>query len=344
MAQPRKPRPSIQDVARLAGVSIGTVSNVLNSPERVKEATISKVTRAIDQLGFVRNDAARQLKAGKSKTLGLIVLDASNPFFAELAKGAEDAAQDQGYAILLGNSNHETARQNQYFGLFEEQRVGGVLISPTDDIYETVRNLRIHGTQTVLVDSKADPAICCSVSVDDVAGGKLAVTHLIDQGRKRIVFVGGPLGIQQVADRLTGAKEAVRLTKGAATLKIVKSRAMTVLAGREAGEEILKDPKENWPDAIFAANDLLAVGLVQAFMFNAKVKIPSEIAVIGYDDIDFAEAAVVPLSSVKQPAQLLGSTALEMLIDEIENSSTHKHRQITFQPELVVRESTSAVR
>lgn len=340
MAPTRKPRPSIQDVARLAGVSLGTVSNVLNSPERVKEATLSKVTRAIDQLGFVRNDAARQLKAGKSKTLGLIVLDASNPFFAELACGAEYAAHDQSYAILWGNSNHEDDRQNQYLSLFEEQRLGGVLISPSSDITETIRNLRVHGTQTVLVDSKADPALCCSVSVDDVAGGKLAVSHLLEQGFRKIGFVGGPLDIHQVADRLTGAKDAVKESKSKATLRVIKSRAMTVLAGREVGEQILKEPKETWPDAIFAANDLLAVGLVQAFMFKSKIKIPAEIAIIGYDDIDFAEATVVPLSSVKQPAQLLGSTAVEMLIDEIENTATHKHRQITFQPELVIRESS----
>jgi LacI family transcriptional regulator len=321
-------------------VSIGTVSNALNSPDKVKPATLSKVSRAIDQLGFVRNDAARQLKAGKSTTLGLIVLDAANPFFAELARGAEDACQDQGYAMLVGNSNHEVTRQSQYLALFEEQRVGGVLISPTSEMYDKIKDLRRHSTQTVLVDSKADPAICCSVSVDDVAGGKLAASHLIEQGRKRIAFVGGPLGIHQVADRLAGAKEAVRLTKGAVSLKTIRSRSMTVLAGREVGEEILKEPRENWPDAIFAANDLLAVGLVQAFMFKSKVSVPKEIAVIGYDDIDFAQAVVVPLSSVKQPAQLLGSTAVEMLIDEIENPSIHKHRQITFQPELVVRQST----
>jgi LacI family transcriptional regulator len=337
-----KPRPSIQDVARLAGVSLGTVSNVLNSPERVKDSTIAKVTRAIDQLGFVRNDAARQLKAGKSKTIGLIVLDASNPFFGEIARGAEDAAHDLNYSVLLGNSGHDEGRERQYVSLFEEQRVGGVLISPVGQISDVVSNLRVHGTQTVLVDRKADAALCCSVSVDDVAGGRIAVDHLIAQGFKKIAFVGGPLNIQQVADRLLGAKEAVRAGKNGATIKVLKSRNMNVLAGREVGEALLKEKRETWPDAIFAANDLLAVGLVQAFMFKSKVRIPEDIAVIGYDDIDFAEAAVVPLTSVKQPASLLGSTAIEMLIDEIDNPIRHKHRQITFQPELVVRESTAA--
>ncbi len=340
MTNQNKPRPSIQDVARLAGVSLGTVSNVLNNPERVREATISKVTRAITQLGFVRNDAARQLKAGKSQTIGLVVLDASNPFFAELARGAEDAAEDAGYALLLGNSGHLAEREDHYLDLFNQQRLSGVLVSPVEELPSGLAGLRTNGTQAVLVDRKADSNLCCSVSVDDVAGGRIAVKHLIEQGRQKIAFVGGPLSIPQVADRLSGAKDAIRASKGAATLKVYKSRDMNVLAGREVGEQLLKEKKETWPDAIFAANDLLAVGLIQALMFKSQVKIPGEIAVIGYDDIDFAESAVVPLSSVKQPARLLGSTALEMLVDEVESPLTHKHRQVTFQPELVVRAST----
>jgi LacI family transcriptional regulator len=319
---------------------LGTVSNVLNNPERVREATISKVTRAITQLGFVRNDAARQLKAGKSQTIGLVVLDASNPFFAELARGAEDAAEDAGYALLLGNSGHLAEREDHYLDLFNQQRLSGVLVSPVEELPSGLAGLRTNGTQAVLVDRKADSNLCCSVSVDDVAGGRIAVKHLIEQGRQKIAFVGGPLSIPQVADRLSGAKDAIRASKGAATLKVYKSRDMNVLAGREVGEQILKEKKETWPDAIFAANDLLAVGLIQALMFKSQVKIPGEIAVIGYDDIDFAESAVVPLSSVKQPARLLGSTALEMLVDEVESPLTHKHRQVTFQPELVVRAST----
>jgi LacI family transcriptional regulator len=340
MPAARKSQPSIQDVAKLAGVSLGTVSNVLNYPERVREVTVKKVHRAIEQLGFVRNDAARQLKAGKSKALGLIVLDAANPFFSDLASGAEDAAASRGYSMLVGNSAHEIGREANYLKMFSEQRLSGVLISPVDDASENIRQVRALGTQAVLVDRKADPALCCSVSVDDVAGGRLAVSHLIEIGRKRIAFVGGPIDIQQVADRLAGAKEATRQSKGAATLKTYRAKAQDVLSGREVGLAILREPKEQRPDAVFAANDLLAVGLLQAFAMKNQVAVPADIALIGYDDISFAQATVVPLSSIKQPASLLGETALEMLVDEVENPATHKHRQITFQPELVVRQST----
>lgn len=336
-----KIRPSIQDVSRLAGVSLGTVSNVLNNPEMVKPATAEKVQRAIDQLGFVRNDAARQLKAGKSKTLGLVVFDGGNPFFAELARGAEDEAAANSYSVLLGNSDNKAEREKAYLQLFDEQRVAGVLISPTRDIYEQIRELRSHGTQTVVVDRKADADRCCSVSVDDFAGGKIAVEHLIAVGRRKITFIGGPVSIQQVADRLAGAMAAVSASGGAAQLSVLESASMSVLSGREVGERIARMPRSERPDAIFAANDLLAMGLVQAFMFNNEISIPAEIALIGYDDIDFAEAAVVPLSSIRQPARLIGSTAIDLVLDEVENQDDHMHQQITFQPELVVRASTS---
>lgn len=337
-----KPRPSIQDVARLAGVSLGTVSNVLNNPNMVKPATAEKVQRAIEQLGFVRNDAARQLKAGKSNTLGLVVFDAGNPFFAEIARGAEDAAAERSYSVLLGNSDHNYERERQYLQLFDEQRVAGVLVSPTNDIYDHITELRAHGTQTVVVDRKADADRCCSVSVDDFAGGRIAVQHLLSLGRKKIAFVGGPITIQQVADRLAGAMAAVKEFGAGAELAVIESESMSVIAGRSVGQQIAARAAADRPDAIFAANDLLAMGLVQAFMFNNEIAIPGQIALIGYDDIDFAEAAVVPLSSIRQPARLIGSTAIELVLDEIANPAGHKHQQVTFQPELVVRASTQA--
>jgi LacI family transcriptional regulator len=336
----KKNQPSINDVAKLAGVSLGTVSNVLNYPDRVREQTVRKVTKAIDQLGFVRNDAARQLKAGKSKALGMIVLDSSNPFFGNMAKGAEDAAAEDGYQVFLGNSGSELAREANYLRMFREHRLSGVLLSPIGGAGDLIATSRQMGTQVVLVDRKEDASLCCSVSVDDIAGGRLAAQHLIDLGRQKLAFVGGPLDIHQIADRLQGAKESVRATKGKASIKVYRAKAQDVISGREVGMSILRENKENRPDAIFAANDLLAVGLLQAFALKNSVAVPDEIAIVGYDDIDFAQSAVVPLTSIKQPASLLGSTALEMLVDEIENTATHQHRQITFQPELVTREST----
>lgn len=314
---------------------------MLNNPERVKPATLRRVHAAIEELGFIRNDAARQLKAGRSKTLGLIVLDAANPFFAELARGSEAEAEANGYSLLLGNSGQEGERESRYFNLFQEQRTSGVLVSPIEDVSDQVEAMRNLGTQTVLVDRRADPSLCCSVSVDDVAGGRMAVQHLIGQGYRDIAFVAGPLEIQQVADRLSGAREAIRQSRGEAVLRVIAMKNLDVINGRDAGNAILVMPRGEQPDAVFAANDLLAVGLIQAFMYQGGLSVPGDIGVIGYDDIDFAQATIVPLSSIKQPSRLLGSTGVEMLLEEIENPDGHRHRQITFQPELVVRESTA---
>jgi LacI family transcriptional regulator len=335
-----KARPSIQDVARLAGVSLGTVSNVLNNPDMVRAATAEKVLKAIDQLGFVRNDAARQLKAGKSLTLGMVVYDLANPFFTEVGRAAENAAAENGYAVLMGNTDHRREREKQYLQLFDQQRVAGVLVSPTADIYEQIDELRVHGTQVVLLDRKADAARCCSVSVDDFAGGRVAVEHLLAQGRRRIGFVGN-LQMQQVADRLAGAMAAINDFGNQAQLLVFESSDMTVLAGREVGHRIVAAAQQDRPDSLFASNDLLAMGLVQAFMFNGAIQIPQEIALVGYDDIDFAASAVVPLSSIRQPSKLLGETAVELIMDEISNGQNHVHRQVTFQPELVVRDSSA---
>ena len=332
-------RPSIQDVARLAGVSLGTVSNVLNNPDMVRPLTAEKVQRAIEQLGFVRNDAARQLKAGKSLTLGMVVYDTGNPFFAEITRAAENAAAERHYNVLLGNSDHKLERERNYLQLFDQQRVAGVLVSPTSDIYDQVDDLRAHGTQTVVLDRKADAERCCSVSVDDFAGGRIAVEHLLAIGRRKIGFVGN-LAMQQVSDRLSGAMAAIQDFGPEAQLIMLESNDMSVIAGRNVGDKIREAAVSDRPDAIFASNDLLALGLVQAFILNGQISVPNDIAIIGYDDIDWAEAAVVPLSSIRQPSRLIGETAIDLVLDEINNGSEHKHQQVTFQPELVVRGST----
>lgn len=331
---------SVRDVAQRAGVSVGTVSNVMNHPEKVSAAVVVRVQAAIDELGFIRNDAARQLRDGRSKTIGLVVLDVRNPFFTDVARGAEDKAAEAGLTVTLGNSDENTDREATYLDLFEQQRVHGVLISPYSDIDARLRRLRQRGIPVVLVDRTSTDASFSSVSVDDLAGGRLAVEHLIAQGRTRLAFIGGPMGIRQVTDRLEGARRAAALHPEV-SLEIIPIDALSVLAGRAAGVQLVARDPANRPDAVFAANDLVAMGVLQALMMQgAGVRVPEEIALIGYDDIDFASAAVVPLSSIRQPSALIGQTAVEILLDEAADP-TVAPRQVVFQPELVVRASTA---
>jgi LacI family transcriptional regulator len=330
---------SVRDVALRAGVSVGTVSNVLNRPDKVTAETVARVMGAIDDLGFIRNDAARQLRAGHSKTVGLVVLDVRNPFFTDVARGAEDEAASAGLTVILGNSDENSDREAAYLDLFEEQRVHGVLISPYGDITARLERLRQRGIQAVLVDRSSGDASFSSVSVDDLAGGRLAVEHLIAQGRSRIAFIGGPIEIRQVEDRLAGARLAVAAHPGT-ELETVLVEALSVLAGRAAGVEIAARPAAQRPDAIFAANDLVAMGVLQALMMqHSDINVPRDISLIGYDDIDFASAAVVPLSSIRQPSTLIGHTAVEILLEQTADPTTPP-RQVVFEPELVVRESS----
>ncbi|WP_026820329.1 LacI family DNA-binding transcriptional regulator [Arthrobacter castelli] len=328
---------SVRDVAALAGVSMGTVSNVLNHPDKVSSATVARVQSAVEKLGFVPNGVARQLRAGISNSIGLVVLDAANPFFTDLASGAEARAAERHHTVLVGNSSQDPARETAYLDLFEQQRVRGVLLSPVGDVLPRLERLHHRGIPSVLVDRQAGDPGFSSVSVDDVAGGRLATTHLVSLGHRRIVFVGGPFRLRQVSDRLAGARSATK-HRPDTSIEFVETESLTVEAGHTAGQEIRARTTNDRPDAVFAANDLVALGLLQAFMHQGSIKVPEEIALIGYDDITFASAAVVPLSSVRQPSHRIGSTSVELLLREADGGKEPRH--IVFQPELVVRAST----
>jgi LacI family transcriptional regulator len=168
------------------------------------------------------------------------------------------------------------------------------------------------------------------------------VQHLVDVGKKNILFAGGPIGIEQIADRLKGAERAVSKNKGV-QLETFVTKNLTVLEGRALGDEILSRPKSKRPDAIFAANDLLALGIMQAIVVSKEVSIPKDIAIVGYDDISYASTAIISLTSIRQPSMLIGAQAVELLLQETENPGSAKGRQVVFQPELVVRDTTSKI-
>lgn len=336
---------SVKDVAAAASVSVGTVSNVLNRPEKVAPETVARVQAAIERLGFVRNDAARQLRAGRSRSIGLIVLDSANPFFAEVARGAEERAAEHGISVLLGSSDQDRGRENTYLDLFREQRVNGVLLTPQSLDAPRAAVLRDAGIPVVLLDAELDAELdgggIPSVAVDDVEGGHLAVAHLLGRGRRRIAFVGQS-SIRQVADRLEGARRALAEAPAVlgAELEVIEVDALTVLQGREAGERIARRAPEDRPDAVFCANDLLAVGVLQGAAILGSVRVPEEIALVGYDDIEFAQSTVVPLSSVRQPARAIGAAAVDVLFERLDDPASPP-RHVRFRPELVIRASSA---
>ncbi|HEY6761559.1 MAG TPA: LacI family DNA-binding transcriptional regulator [Baekduia sp.] len=331
---------SIKDVAQRAGVSVGTVSNVLNRPDRVSRATLDRVREAIDALGFVRNEPARQLKAGASRTIAYVVIDAGNPFFTDVASGIEDVAEEEGLGLYICNAREDPDREARYLDLLGEQRVHGVLLTSVSSDRDHLQRLAQRGIPVVLVDRSGDDAEFCSVSVDDVLGGDLAVTHLLERGHDRIAYVGGPSSIPQIRDRLRGAERALeRAGRPDARLTVIETPALNVAGGRGAGARLLGVPADRRPTAAFCANDLVALGLLQEATQHG-LQVPGDLAIVGYDDIIYAEAATVPLTSVRQPRELLGQTAARLLIEEASGTAGPVRKQVRFDPELIVRASS----
>lgn len=327
----------LREVATAAGVSIATVSNVLNKPELVAESTRARVHQVMDEIGFVRNGLARQLRVGASQTLGMTVIDVANPFFADLTHACQAVAAQHGLSIVLGSSNQQVEMEGRYLDLFDEQRAGGVLIAPVDGVSERLWRLRAHGMPVVLLGIHADRNFC-SVGLDGRIGGELAVRHLIETGRKRIAYLGGPL--HQVEDRWIGAQRACAENAGVSLMHLDTPDQATS-HGRRVGEHIEAMPADERPDGIFAATDTLALGLMQALVTSPAISVPDDIAIVGYDDLEFAASASVPLTSIRQPTDLIADEAVRLVRQEASAGAQHAHEQIKANPVLVVRESTS---
>jgi LacI family transcriptional regulator len=331
--------PSVKDVARSAGVSLGTVSNVMNRPEVVSPTTRERVERAMVELGFVRNESARQLRAGTSRTLAYVMLDGSNPFFHDVAQGIELAAEDADLSLFICNSNGRAEREEVHLDRLMQQRVQGILITPVNPDAPHLAEISRRGIPVVIVDRVGAGGLFCSVAVDDVLGGRIAVEHLAEQGHTRVAVVGGPESIGQVRERVEGARQIwSELGLPPEDLTYLPTAGLTVAEGRSAGERLAGIPARRRPTAAFCANDLLALGLLQQSI-GAGLRVPEELAIVGFDDIEFAAAAAVPLTSVRQPRQELGRAAAQLVIDEATNPE-HVHQQPLFVPELVARAST----
>jgi LacI family transcriptional regulator len=331
-------RLTIRDVAERARVSVGTVSNALNRPDLVADDTLARIKSAIDEIGFVRNAQARQLRGVRSPAIGLVVLDIDNPFFTEVARGVEAAVSEIDHLVILCSSAGDRLREGKQLRLLEEQRVAGVLITPAGRRASKLQQqLRDRGTPVVLLDRRSPHRGHCSVAVDDVRGGQLAASHLVGLGHTRIGLINGPREISQCADRRAGFISALER----ASLKLVASNdiemeALTIGAGQLAARQLLARQKP--PTAVFCGNDLMALGVERA-VIAAGLRIPDDIAIVGYDDVAFAQLAFVPLTSVRQPAYDLGYRAAELLLEEALGEQ-HAHQQVLFTPELVARAST----
>ncbi len=331
------PTPGVKDVAALAGVSASTVSNYLNRPEVVSERTRLRIDRAVRQLGFIRNESARQLRGGTSRTFAVVLLDAWLPFFGELAQGIEDTGAAGGWTVLFSNSAHDPVRELRYLEVFAAMRVGGIVVMPQQDLRSALRNLQRQGIACVTVEQPASAADIWSVEIDDSAGGRTAAEHLLSLGRRQFLLAGNPSRATDVRDRFAAFANTV--AAAGATWRLTDVDGLTMYDGAAVGRQIIDSPPDDRPDAVFAATDLIALGVLHELL-AAGIDVPGSIAVLGYDGLEFAAHAAVPLSTVTQPAYEMGVAAAQMLISGMEGQEMPGNAHQVFQPVVVPREST----
>jgi LacI family transcriptional regulator len=328
-------------VAERAEVSLGTVSNVLNRPDRVAPATLARVLETIKALGFVRSSAAHQMRGGNSRCFGAVVLDASNPFSTETVRGLEDAVHEQGSAVVLCSTDGSPERESHYLRLLEEQRVQGIVITPATRSIHHLETLRDRGTLVVLLDRRSRHGELCSVSVDHGRGGELAAGHLFDLGHRRIAFINGPLHLSQCAERRRGVRHAASragLNPEESVLEYTIDPITAVEQAEVIVEKFLAVPDR--PTGVICVNDQIAFTVLRA-LNERRVRVPRDVSVVGYDDVDFAAMLSPALTSIRQPKYELGRAAAELLIAETIDPY-HRHGDIRFEPELVERQSTTA--
>jgi LacI family transcriptional regulator len=327
-------RATIRDVARVAGVSDGTVSNTLNRPHLVNAETRERVVRAMAEVGYVPNAAARALRNGRSRTIGLVVLDFGNPFFADVATGAEQAATEAGADLALfdtGLGRHD--REDRLLRHLAERRLDGLIITPNDVDHPRFATIEERGTPIVVLGREVPSGLRSSVRSDDTLGGELAARHLLDSGHRHLAFVGW-----RHDERYQGAGHVT--TASGAHLTWIGVDSDGISDGLAAGARLTALPAAERPTAVFCANDLIATGVIQAVTRDG-LRVPEDLAVVGFDDTDLASAAcAVELTSVHQAAAEIGQAAVRLVLEEM-SAAGRTPRDVVFEPELIVRESSA---
>jgi LacI family transcriptional regulator len=328
---------TIREVAKIAGVSYATVSHVVNNTRFVSQNTRDRVLAAMDELDYRPNALARSLRSGKTQTIGLILPDSSNPFFAEIGRSIEDAAFKLGYNVFLCNTEGDTRREQLYVDVISKKQVDGIIFVAAGDQVDSLNFLLSQDMPVVLVDRDLPNIEVDAVLTDNQQGGYLATRHLIELGHRRIACIMGRSTVTASAERAIGYRRA--LEKGG-----IQYDESLVLAGNYHPDSGLRAAStlfslDSPPTAIFALNDLMAVGALRAAA-KAGRRIPEDIAIIGYDNIELASFMNPPLSTIAQPKSEIGFQAANILVKRIADK-THPTRRIILPPELIIRESTS---
>jgi LacI family transcriptional regulator len=340
---PRAVRPTtISDVARAAGVSVGTVSNVLNNPSIVARTTRQQVEVALRATGFVRDARARSLSGSPGTTVGCVLLDLANPYFAEIARGIEDGLGERGCVAIICSSDVDAARLSRCLHTLLENRVRGVILNAVEEVPAELDGILETGVAVVLLDNPGLRSDVCSVTSDNVTGGRLVAEHLLDLGHRRIALLRHERQIPALDDRVNGAYEAAS-ARGLEPAQVFRDVFFgpadeTDGAGQAVDAALAGDD----PCTAFVCYSDTAALNVMAELRDRGVAVPDQMSVMGYDDLPFARLLSPALSTVRQPTHSLGRAAAHLVLAEAEPG--HQHRQILFTAELIARESTAPPR
>jgi len=328
----------MKDVAREAGVSISTVSHVLNKTRNVIPETKLRVDKAITKLSFEPSSLARALKTNRTYTLGMLASNSTNPFFMEVLQGVEEACFERGYSLILCNSNYKADRLLAQLKTLIKKRVDALIVLTTHDAPEFEEYLNKQKELPVVILDAKSVHNCCTISDNSVLGGRLATDYLIEQGHVNIACLTGPEAHPRSNDRLLGFKGTMEKHDLPVLDKWMVPAALTVQGGYEAMNKLFNRCASGaLPQAIFAFNDMMALGAYRAIQ-ERGLRIPEDISIIGYDDLELVSYLNPPLTTIRQPRQQLGEQAADLLINYLQ-TKTPMPDDLVLTPELVVRQS-----
>jgi LacI family transcriptional regulator len=330
--------PTIQDVADLAGISPATVSRVLNNYPYIRDEVRHRVLAAIKQLNYEPNRVAQRLRANQSRLIGIIVTDITNPFFNEIMASIEAVFFDQGFSVLMSNTNAIPRKEADYLTMMENEGIAGLIIAPSSENVDRLAEMAAGGLPIVVLDRRMVNAQVDMVLADNVGGAQLAVDHLVSLGHKRIGHIGGRMALSSGRERYEGYKLAMEKHKLPVAAGWVRFGDQQHTSGYARALELMDE--DDTPTAWFVANNMMTLGALNAIHDRGKL-IPDDIAIVGFDDMPWSISLNPPLTVVAQPTLEIGQLASNMLLERIEQPNLPP-RMVVLDTKLIIRASCGA--
>jgi LacI family transcriptional regulator len=328
-------RSTLKEVAQLAGVSTATVSNALNETKYVSEEVKDKINRAIEELNYQPNIVAKSLRVQESRIIGVLISDVANPFFSIVVRGIEEELSKSNYSILLCNTDSSVEKERKYLEVMIGKRVDGLVVSSAGNTGDYFRSLDKTGVPIVFLNRCPEFMNSDVIMTNNIQGAYSATEHLIRHGYGKIAIITGPSSISTGKDRLIGYKRALEDYGVALSDPLVKEGSFTIQSGYDKMKELME--QDSKPDAVFISNNSMTLGAYK-YLKEAGIRIPDQIAVLGYDDPDWADIVEPPITTVRQPAYQLGVHAANLMLARI-NEKQVKREIMYMDTTLIIRRS-----